>query len=230
MIIILHGALGSAAQLQPLTSAFTARGWNVQTLNFPGHGGEPVPEEGYSIALFSDFLQRQIETISAGEPIHIFGYSMGGYVAAYLEALTPGRISSLVTLGTKWEWSPESASREVKMLDAAKIREKVPAFAKILEQRHGPGWEQVLQHTAQMMIHMGENPPVLPATFEAIGIPVEIWRGTADTMVSEEESRQAHALIRGSVYREWENMPHPIEKCDPELLADAVERFMNGLT
>lgn len=229
MIIILHGALGSAEQLRPVEKSFAEKGLNCRVLNFPGHGGEPLPSEGYSIALFSCFLQQQLEMIPAGEPIDIFGYSMGGYVAAYLQAAMPGRIRSLVTLGTKWEWSPESASREVKMLDAAKIREKVPAFAQMLEQRHGPDWDQVLQHTAQMMLRMGENPPVTHTTFEAIGIPVEIWRGTADTMVSEAESRHAHTLIRGSVYREWTDMPHPVEKCDAALLATEIERFIAGI-
>ena len=45
-------------------------------------------------------------------------------------------IQKVFTLATKFEWTPDIAQKEIKMLDAAKIAEKIPAFAQLLEKRH----------------------------------------------------------------------------------------------
>lgn len=84
---------------------------------------------------------------------------MGGYVALWLAHQHPERVRKIVTLGTKFDWSPESARLEVKKLDAEKILEKVPAFALILETRHAPNdWKQLLSRTSTMMLALGSDP------------------------------------------------------------------------
>src|SRR5690606_41352857 len=88
--------------------------------------------------------------------IDIFGYSMGGYVALYLAKNHPEKVGKLITLGTKLSWTPDIAAKETKMLDAAKMEEKIPAFAEILKTRHYLNdWKMVLEKTAYMMVAMG---------------------------------------------------------------------------
>ena len=80
-ILILHGAIGSKDRFDKIADKLDKK-FDVLRMNFTGHGGEPIPTTPFSIELFTknvlDFLNKH-EIIS----IHIFGYSMGGFVALY---------------------------------------------------------------------------------------------------------------------------------------------------
>ena len=45
------------------------------------------------------------------------GHSMGGYVALKLALKRPELVDRIITLGTKFNWTPEVAAKEVKMLN-----------------------------------------------------------------------------------------------------------------
>ena len=125
-------------------------------MNFEGHGGRPS-DRPYSIDAFSENLVSFIHEKELNQA-NIFGYSMGGYVALKTAQTRPDLINKIFTLGTKFNWSPESAAKEVKMLNPDKIEEKVPAFAKALQERHSPGdWKVVLRKTSEMMIDLGHR-------------------------------------------------------------------------
>ena len=115
-ILLLHGALGSLEQFDKLQTQLSAN-FIVHTLNFSGHGGQPIPKKGFSIELFANDVLNYLDEKKIPS-INIFGYSMGGYVALHLAVHHPERIKSIFTLATKFEWSEESTAREVKMLNA----------------------------------------------------------------------------------------------------------------
>src|SRR5688572_20485894 len=156
-ILILHGALGSASQLESVKSAMESSGMTVHSLNFSGHGGASF-QNHFGIEQFADDTLKYIKSHHLKQ-VNIFGYSMGGYVALWLAKKYPDIVGKILTLGTKFDWSAESASREVKKLNAEKILEKIPAFARILESRHAPNdWKILIQKTADMMMALGESP------------------------------------------------------------------------
>ena len=156
-VLLLHGALGSSSQLEPLKQKLEARGKEVFMLNFSGHSG--VPSRGsFGIEIFADDVLTFIDKQNLNR-VDIFGYSMGGYVAVWLALKHPERVGKIITLGTKFDWSPESAEQEVRKLNAEKIQEKVPAFARILEHRHAPNdWKELLSKTRDMMLSLGNQP------------------------------------------------------------------------
>lgn len=128
-ILLLHGALGTEEQLQPIKLELQNQ-YKVFTFNFEGHGGEHSNNE-FSIDNFTEnvvaFLMRNHLT-----KIHLFGYSMGGYVALNLAKKQPSLVASITTYGTKFNWTPEQAQQETKMLNATAMEEKVPQFAELL--------------------------------------------------------------------------------------------------
>ena len=109
-LILLHGALGSEKQLHALKNELT--NFNIYTLNFEGHGGRTI-NGSYSI---DRFVQNVLDFMFANQlqNASFFGYSMGGYVALKLAAYHPEKVESIVTLGTKFNWTPEIAAAEVK--------------------------------------------------------------------------------------------------------------------
>jgi pimeloyl-ACP methyl ester carboxylesterase len=155
-VLLLHGALGSKTQLEPLKLSAEQEGRSVYSMNFSGHGGEGFRAE-FGIEVFADDVLHFLDQHNL-QQVDIFGYSMGGYVAVWLAGQHPARIGKVVTLGTKFDWSPDSAQKEVKKLNADKIAEKIPAFARILERRHAPvDWKILMQRTCDMMLRLGSS-------------------------------------------------------------------------
>jgi pimeloyl-ACP methyl ester carboxylesterase len=222
-LLLLHGALGAADQFQPLVAALSDR-YHVHTLNFKGHGGEQDVEK-FTIPLFAEQLGQYLQE-HAIHKINLFGYSMGGYVALYFGKQHPGRIHKIFTFATKFLWTPEIAQQEIKMLNAAKITEKLPAFAETLEKRHSPyDWKKLLQKTADLMIALGTQPPLNDATLEQLEIPVLVGLGDKDTMVTLEETIHVYRKLKNANLMVMPGTPHPIEKVNIEALAAVMSSY-----
>ncbi len=108
-----------------------------------------------------------------------------------------------MTLGTKFEWTPEYAAEEALRLDADTLAEKVPRFASLLEARHehAGGWRTLLTRTASLLQELGHSPALTPDRLRAVSIPVCIAAGTRDESLSAAECKRTAALISDSVMR-----------------------------
>ena len=220
-LIILHGALGAKSQFEQLASPLKNH-FDVHILEFNGHGAKADDSVDFSIELFAQNLKEFMQENGIQKPL-IFGYSMGGYVALKLESQYPGSIEKLVTLGTKFDWNPESAEKEAKMLNAEKIAEKVPAFANYLKSLHGEeNWKAVLERTAKMMLELGNKPVLKSYDFHHIQIPVQLLRGEKDVMVTKEETTEVQSLLGNGSYHEVAEWVHPINLVPSDQLAQQL--------
>jgi pimeloyl-ACP methyl ester carboxylesterase len=186
-------------------------GREVLSMDFSGHHGVPFSPAGFGIETFAEdvlsFLKKNdIETAD------IFGYSMGGYVALWLAHLYPEKVGRIKTLGTKFDWSLESAEREVRKMDPDKIEQKVPAFARILESRHRPvDWKELLKRTSDMMIQLGVKPLLSEEILKTIKVPVDIYLGDQDDMADRSYSERVAEILPNGKFYLLENTKHPIE-------------------
>lgn len=223
-LIVLHGALGASAQLQPLAEQLKEQ-FTIHTLNFDGHGGRAA-DGTFSIARFAGNLKDYIqENNLSGCPV--FGYSMGRYVALKLESMQPGTFSKIVTLGTKFGWTPEVAEKETAMLNPEKIEEKVPKFAAALQALHAPlDWKEMMHKTADMMRALGSQPELSESDFAHIQIPVSLLLGSEDVMVTKEETQHVLAQLPNATFTVVEGWQHPIERVNPEELAEKLRKMV----
>jgi pimeloyl-ACP methyl ester carboxylesterase len=225
-LYLLHGALGAASQLDPLAARLRQRTRDYRVVEFVGHGKTPSAARPFTIAGFVEQLVEELERDGV-ESADFFGHSMGGYVALAFALAHPDRARSIVTLGTKFEWTPEVAARDAARLDPAAIRAKVPRFAEQLEARHrgAGGWERVLAQTAGLLTELGERPVLDASALERIEQPVRIAVGDRDATVSVEESaRVSRALGKGEL-AVLPRTPHPFEQVNHALLFELVEPF-----
>ncbi|MBL4649040.1 MAG: alpha/beta fold hydrolase [Aureispira sp.] len=223
-LLVLHGALGSRAQLEPLKKALEDS-FEVHTLNFRGHGGRDFGAENFSIDCFTEDVLNYLQEQNL-DKVAILGYSMGGYVALNLAKKHPNRVGKIFTLATKFAWSIENASKEVKMLNPDLMEEKVPAFAAVLKERHAPlNWKLHLKKTAEMMLELGEGAGLSSEDFSAITNEVLITVGSKDRMVSQEESEGVANLLPNGKFELLEGFKHPIEQVDLAFLAKKVTSF-----
>ncbi len=225
-ILILHGALGSAAQMRPIADALTSLG-ATRVLEFPGHGDTLLDGCPFTLGGFTDWLDAQL---GDSRPA-VFGYSMGGYVALALESRAPGRFTSITTLGTKFEWTPENAEREASRLDPAVIAEKVPKFAAVLEARHAGalGWEAVLGHTAALLRDAGREPLLTAERLVRVGCPVTLAVGAKDDAVDAAETARVAAQLGNGAARTLEGVGHPIERAPVEMVVELVRETAGRL-
>ncbi|MFN8322105.1 MAG: alpha/beta fold hydrolase [Chitinophagales bacterium] len=222
-LLLLHGALGSKDQFIDLEIALAGT-YKVHTLNFSGHGKRPSHHHGFTIQNFAhevlDWMnEHYLQTID------IFGYSMGGYVALWLARFYPERVGKIFTLGTKLKWNEEEAEKEVKLLNAEKIVEKVPAFAQSLAERHGEHeWKSVMSKTALMMKDLAHT-HLSDQDFIKIEHSVLLGLGEKDNMVSVAETEYVQHLLKNSAFKIFAEVTHPIEKVPIELLQKELEQF-----
>ena len=226
-LILLHGALGSQQQLEPLKLALESQ-FDISTLDFEGHGNNVI-ERDYSMDYFATNLEAHISSLDlkSEEKVHIFGYSMGGYVALLSTLNGNQYISKIATLGTKFAWSPEAAANECKHLNADKILAKVPKFADMLDKRHQSDWKLVLEKTAGLLKSLGENPLLTIDNIKDINIPVLIQIGDQDHTVSIDESQTIANSIEQGHFKVMPETLHPLEKVDIKLLASNLAIFFN---
>jgi pimeloyl-ACP methyl ester carboxylesterase len=221
-ILLLHGALGSRDQFNELEQLLNID-FYVHKINFRGHGGRTLPDA----FLLEEFIEDILFYLKA-EKIHktyIFGFSMGGFVGLHFTKLYTERVLGMVTLGTKWQWTPEIANHEIKNLDPVKIIEKVPNYAKYLAQLHRPNsWEEVLYRTGKFMQYLGNHSLSLP--FNQINQPIYILRGEKDEMITEIESKQIADALPNGHFMELHQQIHPLEKVDPQLIAETITMLL----
>ncbi len=223
-ILLLHGALGSAASLNPLKEILE-KDFEVFTYTFQGHGGSEIPQEDFTISNFANEVLVFLKENSL-DKVAIFGYSMGGYVGLYLAKNFPEKVEKLYTLATKLDWTIEGSIKETAMLNPIKIKEKVPKYALALEQLHGSNWEILMKKTAVMMLNLGKNPAIFESDYQEIKVPVLISVGDKDVMVSIEESVFAFRKIPNSMFYVVPNTIHPIEKVDVKQVARQIKNFI----
>lgn len=223
-IVLLHGAIGAADQLEKLESELKSD-FNVFKMDFIGHGKRANEDAKFSIDFFSKDLDLFLQNNNLKNPL-IFGYSMGGYVAIYHSLHFANKAEKLITLGTKFLWSPEIASKETKMLDADIIEAKVPQFAQQLKIRHGElQWNNVLEKTASMMKEMGNNNPLSSDELKNLDVPVRFGLGDKDQMVTMEETTSFYKSCKNGSLYVLPDTQHPIEKVRIEDLCFQIKQF-----
>lgn len=215
-LLLLHGALGSAYDLQPVVKALEDV-YDCVPFEFPGHGKTPLNDREFHIRAFAEALGDFIEQ----EKLHgclVFGYSMGGFVATKLQS-QKACFSSIFSLGTKFIWNPESAAKEAGQLNPAVIQERFPAYASKLENQHTTfGWEKLLDATAAMMLRLGDEVVLTDADFASIEIPVAIGLGDRDKMIPIADAVSIFKKLPNGCLDVLPYTQHPLDRLDLRLL------------
>lgn len=224
-LLLLHGALGSNVQFVELKEKLVSH-FEVFDFNFAGHGGLPI-QEPFTIDRFVQNTLDFLDQSGLSKPVYIFGYSMGGYVALKLALDYPGRANKIITLGTKFRWNPESAARDVRMMNPEVIEQKIPAFAATLKARHQPeDWKRIMRLTAEMMTALGEGGAMTREHFRSIDHEVLVCIGTDDHMVTREESAETAGYLKSGNLKIIEGFKHPLEAVDKDILTEICVVFL----
>ncbi len=224
-LLLLHGALGSSAQMEPLADLLRNK-FDIYSFDFPGHGGKDFLSESLSISNLSNSVVDFIQQFEL-ENCNVFGYSMGGYIALNMQANKQIRFNKIITLATKYNWSNEIAAIEISKLNPEKIQEKIPSFASQLANRHLPNdWKKLMIEIASLMKDLGEY-HLEDSDYKKIQCTVRICIGDRDNMVSVEESLHTYRQLPNGSLSVFSDTSHPFEKLSYDKLASEINQFIS---
>lgn len=226
-LLLLHGALGAKSQFDPLIPLLEDS-FQVHALDFEGHGSSPMRKRPYKEVHFAENVLQYMDEVALSR-INIFGYSMGGKIGLYLAKTYPEKINRVFTFATKFLWASESVAGEVSSMDAEKISEKVPHFARMLEERHAAsGWKNVLQKTKEMMLTLVTESSLTMGEMDQIQQEVRVSVGDRDALVSIEETVDVYRTLPRGQLQIFPKTPHPIEKAPLAHMAHSLVEFFRG--
>lgn len=224
-IILLHGALGAASSMVSLSNALSTFA-EVHFMDFSGHGEAEWPEDGFSMDTFEADVIRFMDTREL-KAAHLFGYSMGGFVALRLAAKHPDRVLTVTTLATKLAWTEETCMKEASMLNADAMESKVPKFVTGLTAIHPcAGWRPIVEHTQQLIQGMHRY-KLSHEELAQIKQAVRLMVGDRDKMVSIGETIDAYKALPNASFCVLPETPHPLENTDKALLASLIQPMLS---
>lgn len=222
-VLFLHGALGTAHQMVPLT-ANLEKDLECHSITFEGHGELGRSGRPFKIQTFADNVLDFMDG-NGIEKADIFGYSMGGYVGLYLSKIAPERVGRIATLGTVLVWTPEGSSSEAALLNPDKIAEKVPAFAEMLSKSHPHGWREVVEKTRELLLRLGESPPLNAEDWSDMKHKVRLYVGDRDTTAGLDHTVEVYRQLSDAELGVLPATPHPIHKVDVNHLARSLVSY-----
>lgn len=226
LLVLLHGALGSSKSMLPI-SHLMSPSVQTMTIDFPGHGYTPLDEDEFKLDSFATHVVSLLKDVPNHVDIYIFGYSMGGYVASIVARMLPQRIKAVMTLGTKWLWTEEYATKAGRGLDPERIAEKVPAFAASLEAlHHSLDWKEVVTKTRDMMSKLGSYNLTPSQLVGDLQLPILFVQGAEDETLTIEETQLICDATRQGEVELLPSTPHAIEKVAQPWLAASLAALL----
>jgi pimeloyl-ACP methyl ester carboxylesterase len=225
-LLLLHGALGASDQFDALRPLLDGLG-RIHAIDFEGHGNAEMKDRPFSANGFVENIlafmdQKQLPMVD------IFGYSMGGHVGLYMALKHPERVRRVFTFATKFLWTPETAAKEAGFMDADRISQKVPDFARALATRHvRSGWKAVMAKSQEMIHQLGSERLLTDAALQNIPHSVRLAMGDKDKMVTLEETIGTYRMLPNAQLQIFPATPHPFEQASVTMLADAIRTFFS---
>jgi 3-oxoadipate enol-lactonase len=237
-IMLSHGLATDLSMWDELTAALKDR-YRVLRYDAGGHGASAAPAGDYTL----DMLVADVVGIlnaTGVEQTHFAGLSMGGMIGLGMLIHHPERMKSAVIADSRHTTQPEFTEAWLKRADAV---------------RKG-GIETIVESTVSRWSGAGlaERNPAAIARMEAmirrtsangycgcaaalarlnygsrlneISVPTLVMCGSEDYGAPLENTRQMHAMIKGSRFLEIKQAGHISNIEQPELFNDAVRGFL----
>jgi pimeloyl-ACP methyl ester carboxylesterase len=221
--VLLHGANGCAAELEPLAAPLRSYA-RVIVHDLPGHGGRPLPER-LGIGAAADDVIAMLAREGIERAIFV-GYSLGGYAALYLARHYPARTVGACALAAKFDFDAQTVDRWAHLAQPERLARPGNPRAEEMLKAHGPEWKSVTAANARLFRELGENPEMRDADYAAISRPVLLVNSSRDPLVPWAETLRVGKLVPGARLVMFYGMAHPLRNVPIPSVAKAIGEWM----
>ena len=217
-IVILHGWGHSREHWAHFASMF--HDVDVQTIDLPGFGSEPLVSPEWGIPEYAKWAQSKVESLKSKKVI-LVGHSFGGRIATYIASLNPEWLAQLILIGAPCLYMPSQKVRLLKRI--AKVVKMLGLTSNPLSLN-----SELTEADKKDMGEIYRRVVSYDQTEELkkIHIRTLILQGSADTYPSEEVCSAMHRLVQDSQYKVLPGVGHNIHLENPTLLYGIVRKFI----
>jgi cytochrome P450/pimeloyl-ACP methyl ester carboxylesterase len=148
-VVLCPGLVGSAEDYAPMLPAIAAAGFRAVAYDFRGHyeslgnrsDGTAGERSGHTVERHAEELLALVEAFAGGEPAHVAGHSLGGFVARKAALRRPASFRSLTLIASGPHMSSERLRKALLSFDEALLTKGTglmwPIIARILPDSDG---------------------------------------------------------------------------------------------
>lgn len=225
-LLLLHGAAG-CTQLE--TAALLRRmapHYRVIALDFSGHGASDDVNAPFSAELFVDNVRAVLDHAGI-DRAHVFGFSMGGYVALHFAHHHPDRVRRLAVHGATLEWNAARVRAMLDRLDADALRAERPARADQLAATHHD-WRRLFRRMRAFVQALPGRTPALLEGATAIDAPTLVSAVDRDDLFPLDAPLRLHELLPASRLAIVPGRHHALQAVDRDVLVPLLHRHFGG--
>ncbi|WP_203138600.1 alpha/beta fold hydrolase [Microbacterium sp. JZ31] len=217
--VLVHGIGISHRLFSRLHGVLSAR-HTVHTLDLPGFGGLPKPDDSPDVAEMAAGIATVLGRIGAG-PVVAVGNSMGSQWVVELGAQRPDLVSHVVTIGPVADARHRSPLAQATALGADMLREPPTANTRVLMEYARSGVRWYLQQLPHMLSYRIED------RVADLAQPLLVLRGGWDPIAGREWCRRLRDGARRGRMVEVPRHPHLAQHTSPRATAAALEWFLD---
>ncbi len=217
-VLFIHGALVSHLYFMPV-AAILAHNYQVLVPDLPGHGESSKPEDALPVETQARMLRAWLAE-SGIERVTVLAHSYGCAIAVQMAIEYPELIGRLIFIGPAADPSTPLLFLQAVRLIMDGFYEHPAMFLILMRDTFCTNLKRSIQ-TAEIMIGFDYLPklPLIP-------IKTLVVRGENDPLASQKWVDKFVSSLPDARLIVIENSPHNVQFAKPEVVAEAVTRFL----